>query len=588
MRPSILAARVPDLHSTRVDLLFLFGLGVLVLGAGLGLRDPWPADEPRFALIAKEMVQSGQWFFPTRGGELYADKPPVFMWLQAIFYALTGSTRISFLLPNLLAGLATLGLVYDLGRRLWDRHTALSAGLLLLFTFQFTLQARSGQIDGLVSFWICLSVYGMLRHMLLGPAWGWYWLGCFAAGLGVITKGVGIIALLLLIPYFAARHWRWRWRGLAAIEASAMRWLAGIFFLLLAIGLWFVPMLLQVAASDDPALAAYRDNIVFRQTVDRYASAWHHLKPFWFYLVQVIPFFWLPVSVLLPWLIPAWRRALQNRDARILLPLGWIALVILFFSLSPGKRGVYLTPAVPMLALISAPYLGGLLQQKKVQWTLYATTAVLVLGFAAFYLAHLVSPSLNATIEAEHQLDPWPLVLTIAALGVLLLLLLRPRQGALSFVAFFLVFWFSIGFIAYPQFTDVRSSRDVLAKVNALVPAEHELGMLGWKEQTLLQADRPVALFGREAPAEEQARRAAAWLRARPDRHLLLTGGFDTHCFDLTKSLFIARRHRSDWYLADSSALTGRCITLTDTPSDTLSDTLSDNPSHSSQDTRQP
>jgi len=36
---------------------------------GLGLRDPWPADEPRFAQIAMEMVHSGQWFFPSRGGE---------------------------------------------------------------------------------------------------------------------------------------------------------------------------------------------------------------------------------------------------------------------------------------------------------------------------------------------------------------------------------------------------------------------------------------------------------------------------------------------------------------------------------------
>src|SRR3546814_4378653 len=50
-------------------------LALLVLGAGLGLRDPWPADEPRFALVAKHMVESGDWLFPHRGSELYADKP---------------------------------------------------------------------------------------------------------------------------------------------------------------------------------------------------------------------------------------------------------------------------------------------------------------------------------------------------------------------------------------------------------------------------------------------------------------------------------------------------------------------------------
>ena len=48
-------------------------VALVVLGAGIGLRDPWPSDEPRFTLVAKWMVQSGDWLFPHRGSELYAD-----------------------------------------------------------------------------------------------------------------------------------------------------------------------------------------------------------------------------------------------------------------------------------------------------------------------------------------------------------------------------------------------------------------------------------------------------------------------------------------------------------------------------------
>ncbi len=40
---------------------------LLVLGAGIGLRDPWPSDEPRFTLVAKHMIESGDWLFPHRG-----------------------------------------------------------------------------------------------------------------------------------------------------------------------------------------------------------------------------------------------------------------------------------------------------------------------------------------------------------------------------------------------------------------------------------------------------------------------------------------------------------------------------------------
>jgi 4-amino-4-deoxy-L-arabinose transferase-like glycosyltransferase len=60
----------------RLELALFALFALLVLGLGLGLRDPWPSDEPRFALVARTMVEHGQWLFPHRGDELYADKPP--------------------------------------------------------------------------------------------------------------------------------------------------------------------------------------------------------------------------------------------------------------------------------------------------------------------------------------------------------------------------------------------------------------------------------------------------------------------------------------------------------------------------------
>ena len=90
-----------------------------------------------------------------------------------------------------------------------------------------------------------------------------------------------------------------------------------------------------------PELAAYRDNILFRQTGERYAASWHHHNPWYYYLVEVIPWAWMPLSLALPWAIPAWWRRIRRGDARATLLLSGVVLILVFFSLSPGKRGVY-------------------------------------------------------------------------------------------------------------------------------------------------------------------------------------------------------------------------------------------------------
>ena len=110
--------------------------------------------------------------------------------------ALTGSVRMGFLLPSLLAGIGTLLLVYDLLRRVRGREVAFAGACMLLLTFQFVWQARQAQIDATLCFFTTLSLYGLLRHLFAGPAIGWFFVGWAAAGLGIITKGVGFLPLL--------------------------------------------------------------------------------------------------------------------------------------------------------------------------------------------------------------------------------------------------------------------------------------------------------------------------------------------------------------------------------------------------------
>lgn len=544
----------------RRDLWLFALLALVVLGAGLGLREPWPADEPRFALVGYDMARSGDWLFPQVAGVLYPDKPPLFMWLIGIFYLITGSLRVAFLLPSLLAGLGTLWLTYDLGRRLWNHRIGLGAAALLLVTLQFALQARTAQIDALVTFFITLGIYGIVRHLKLGPSWGWYTVGGFAAGIGIITKGVGFLALLVLLPwaYAAWRGWP-RVLPLAPPGGRAVRFALAPLAMLAAVALWLVPMLLVVANSADPDHLAYRDNILFRQTGERYAAAWHHHNPPWFYLVEVIPPFWLPLTLLLPWLLPAWWRRLRRHDARYLLLLGSALLMLLFFSASPGKRGVYILPMLPMVALAAAPLLPALLRR----------TAVQTLGAIALTLssvALLVFPLLPKYHElaARNELDATLFFYVLGGSGLAWLGWAlaggRRARGMYAFAGFLGSLWIVYGVIGHPLLDPVRAASALMSKVRAAVPVDAELGLVDWEEQFVLQAGRPIVHFGfRRHGKPDEIEDALRWQVAAPGRWLMVPEPKDGACIIAARAGDLGYRSRRHWLAVGPDAVSDAC-----------------------------
>ena len=546
LRPDDSTAR-----AIRVDVVALLTLSIVLIASGLGLRDPWPADEPRFALIARDMVATGQWLVPLIGGDLYADKPPLYFWLIAFWYAITGTLRGSFLVPSLLAGIGTVLLVYDLGRRLADRASGFAGALILLFTIQFFWQARQAQIDATLCFFVTLSLYSLLRHLLLGPAWGWYVLGWAAAGLGVITKGVGFLPLLVLVPYLLARGPRWQPRP---VTHGGWRWWLGPVGFLAAVSVWLLPML--VTSLGDPALAAYRDEILFSQTLERYGNAWHHREPFWYFLVEVIPVLWLPLTALLPWLVPQWRRAISSGNLRVGLPLVWVLIVVLFFSFSTGKRGVYVLPALPALALATGPALVALADRKgpaKVFFAVAGLFTAILLG-AAGYAA--LGPGIRTDVRAEYGIDPLPPLLMVGGVAAGLLVWLRSRRGPVAYGGVVAVAMLATGFWINPQIDPVRSGAAFARAVESVTAGIDELGLVGYREQYLFALERPTFNFGhaRWREAAQEAADAAAWLNASAGRALVVDQEALDACFDRSSATAIGEANRESWYLVTAGA----------------------------------
>ncbi|MCG8435613.1 MAG: glycosyltransferase family 39 protein [Gammaproteobacteria bacterium] len=542
------------------QLWFLLIAALLILSSGLGLRDPWPADEPRFALIARDMVETGQWFFPRVAGVLYPDKPPVFFWSIAFFYLITGSLRIAFLLPSLIAGLVTLWLVYDLGRRLWGHAAGLGAGVILLTSLQFVLQAKSAQIDAMVCMWITLGIYGLSRHLLLGPAWGWYSVAFAAMGLGIITKGVGFLPILFLPAWLLAK--RFAFTGLAEFNGRLWDWLKGPAVFAFVLAAWLLPMLVLVSQSADPALEAYRDNILFKQTAARYANPWHHFQPFWYYLVEVLPFLWFPLSVALFWLVPGWWACLKQRDGRIFSFLVWVLFVLVFFSLSPGKRGVYILPALPVLALSSGP----LLQEIAGKLSFKRTALIFTLLFAFLALAAwlhyaILAPEKAMVLTAKYPgVQPWGLLLVLGIVGLIWAGFGRIKRGVVALIGFHASFWFLFGWLGFPVVNDARSPATLMQNVSAIIGPDAELGLVDWKEQLVLHSDRDTTHFGfRRNPLQEEMYDGLAWLTSQNGRWLLISDAVPLDCVIFERVRHAGFRHRRNWYLLAADAVTPVC-----------------------------
>lgn len=558
---------IPDIshhNETRWHRAFwwLFGLTALAIAAGMGWRDPWPPDEPRFALMARDMVATGQWFFPFRGGEIYPDKPPLVMWAMAAFYWLTGNLKLAFLLPSALASLGTLWLTFDLGRRLWDARTGFWAAFLLATTLQFMLQAKSGQLDAPVAFFVALGFYGLLRHLLLGPHWRWYWLAWFFMGLGIITKGVGFLPalLLLVVPCYRPdwmRQQPWRW----------WRWASGPLLMLLAVGLWLAPMLWLVAHSQNPEWLAYRDNILFKQTVDRYARSWGHIQPWWYFLISVIPIFWLPQSLLAAAALPCWKNAFKAREKRIIYPLLWVGLVILFFSLSKGKRAEYLLPALPGLALALAPCLDKALKKRWLRLSLWELPLVFSLFLAIVAIAGLLSVEKLQQAVAAYGVVPdlwWWLLITGVA-GSVVVVLLR-HKSMLAWGGFALSLWLSLGLGGWPIADRAMSTADMMKALQTVVPANAELGIVRFREKLLLHAPWPITHFGYHTPTEAQQQAAINWLyAATPEqpRFVLVNGQYMEKlaqpCFQADKALAYPHWAARKWWLFDIAGIAPTC-----------------------------
>ncbi|HEY7848907.1 MAG TPA: glycosyltransferase family 39 protein, partial [Ktedonobacterales bacterium] len=191
-----------------------------------------------YAATVKSMLQNWSNFFFVSfdpGGFVSVDKPPLGFWIQALSAKLFGFSGFSILLPEALAGVLSVGLLYVIVRRFFGPLAGLLAALALAITPISVVTNRNNTIDSLLVLCSLAAAWATLRAAERG-SFRWLALAGLLVGLGFNIKMLEayLIVPALLAVYLFAAPLGWRARilhlaGFAAIMlAISLAWVTAV------------------------------------------------------------------------------------------------------------------------------------------------------------------------------------------------------------------------------------------------------------------------------------------------------------------------------------------------------------------------
>lgn len=352
----------------KLFLIILLLTGALVFLFNLGGRDLWDPDETRYAVIAREMRESGNWVLPLLNGDVYAEKPPLFFWLVNLSTFIFGEdSELVNRLPSALAGLFTILLTFLFGERLFNTRTGFLSGLVLATCFFFPQISRWMMLDSLFTLFFLLTLYCFcLGYEKEEGRREYYLLAGLFVGLGVLTKGpiayltIPIFMIFSFLQKEVKKFWN---RDL----------LMGFLLSLVIVFMWLIPACWL-------GREEYTKKIVFGQTIGRLAEGGKHFHPksFFFYFIR-FPVEFMPWTFFIPFAFSfGLKRGVEKRKEFLFL-IVWFIFIFLFFTLSRGKKDNYILPLYPAAALM----VGGLWESKlrEKEWNKRFILGLLILPF---------------------------------------------------------------------------------------------------------------------------------------------------------------------------------------------------------------
>ncbi|HEY7294066.1 MAG TPA: glycosyltransferase family 39 protein [Dehalococcoidia bacterium] len=234
------------------------GLAAVMLLAGclnfLRLSDEGYANG-YYAAAVKSMLQSWHNFFFVSfdpGGFVTIDKPPLGFWIQTASAKLFGFHGWSLLLPQALAGMLSVGVLFFVVRRVFGNVAGLLAALALAVTPISVATNRNNTIDSLLVLTVLLASWAVLKATERGSL-RWLLLSMVLVGLGFNIKTLEAFLVLpaLVLVYFLAAPIGWRKRSLHLMAAGVV---------LIVVSLSWVTTVDLIPASQRPYVGSSQHN----------------------------------------------------------------------------------------------------------------------------------------------------------------------------------------------------------------------------------------------------------------------------------------------------------------------------------------
>lgn len=234
-------------------------VAILILAAVLRFYDIQSIGDGNtyYTAAVESMLQSWKNFFfaaAEPGGSVTVDKPPLGLWLQAISAFFLGVNGFAVTLPQILAGILSVALLYHLVRRYFDEGAGLLAALLLAIAPVAIATDRNNTMDSTLTFTLLLAAWAYLQAADRGKL-RWLMLGGLLVGLAFNIK---MLQAFLPLPAFYALYFL----------GSRERWPHKLFnlflstILLLAVSLSWAVIVDLIPADERPYIGSSEDNTV--------------------------------------------------------------------------------------------------------------------------------------------------------------------------------------------------------------------------------------------------------------------------------------------------------------------------------------